>query len=43
MEIVPGANNFKGITIYGINVLLGFKFGNNAAKFYSYWGLNIYC
>ena len=27
MEITPGQNNFKGITVVGLNVLLGFRFG----------------
>ena len=27
MEITPGSNNFKGINQIGINVLLGFRFG----------------
>ena len=27
MEITPGTNNFKGINQIGINVLLGFRFG----------------
>ena len=27
MEVVPGSNNFKGLNQIGINVLLGFRFG----------------
>ena len=31
MEITPGSNNFKGINQIGINVLLGFRFGQAGA------------
>ena len=34
MEITPGQNNFKGITVVGLNVLLGFNFGKTAAMTY---------
>lgn len=34
MEITPGQNNFKGITVVGLNVLLGFNFGKGAAMTY---------
>lgn len=34
MEVTPGQNNFKGISIVGLNVLLGFRFGQNAAMTY---------
>lgn len=34
MEITPGQNNFKGINIVGLNVLLGFRFGKTAAMTY---------
>lgn len=31
MEVVPGANNFKGITVMGIRILLGFRCGKATA------------
>ena len=31
MEVTPGPNNFKGITLVGLNVLLGFRFGKDTA------------
>lgn len=34
MEVTPGQNNFKGINIVGLNVLLGFRFGKTAAMTY---------
>ena len=34
MEITPGQNNFKGITVVGLNVLLGFRFGQQGAMTY---------
>lgn len=34
MEITPGQNNFKGITVVGLNVLLGFNFGKGGAMTY---------
>lgn len=34
MEITPGQNNFKGITVVGLNVLLGFNFGKSGAMTY---------
>ena len=34
MEIVPGMNNFKGITITGMRVLVGFRCGNSVAMTY---------
>lgn len=34
MEITPGQNNFKGITVVGLNVLLGFNFGKTGAMTY---------
>ena len=34
MEITPGQNNFKGISVVGLNVLLGFRFGKDAAMTY---------
>lgn len=34
MEITPGQNNFKGITVVGLNVILGFNFGKVAAMTY---------
>ena len=34
MEVTPGPNNFKGITLVGLNVLLGFRFGKDTAMNY---------
>ncbi len=34
MEVTPGPNNFKGITLVGLNVLLGFRFGQGGAMTY---------
>lgn len=34
MEVTPGQNNFKGITVVGLNVLLGFNFGKGGAMTY---------
>ena len=34
MEITPGSNNFKGLNQIGINVLLGFRFGQAGAMSY---------
>ena len=34
MEVVPGSNNFKGLNTIGINVLLGFRFGQVGAMTY---------
>ena len=34
MEVTPGQNNFKGINIVGLNVLLGFRFGQPGAMTY---------
>ena len=34
MEVAPGANIYKGLTSVGINVLLGFRFGNDSAMTY---------
>ena len=34
MEITPGSNNFRGVNVVGVNVLLGFRFGNSAAMSY---------
>ena len=34
MEVTPGQNNFKGITVVGLNVLLGFRFGRQGAMTY---------
>lgn len=34
MEVVPGANNFKGLQQIGINVLLGFRFGQGTVMSY---------
>ena len=34
MEVTPGPNNFKGITMVGLNVLLGFRFGQDGAMTY---------
>ena len=31
MEVTPGSNNFKGISLVGLNVLLGFRFGKDTA------------
>ena len=34
MEVVPGSNNFKGLNTIGINVLLGFRFGQGSVMSY---------
>ena len=34
MEVAPGANNYKGLTTVGLNVLLGFRFGQDGAMTY---------
>lgn len=34
MEVVPGPNNYKGFNVLGLNVLLGFKFGQGGAMTY---------
>ena len=34
MEVTPGQNNFKGISVVGLNVLLGFRFGQQGAMTY---------
>ena len=34
MEVVPGSNNFKGLNTIGINVLLGFRFGQGSVMTY---------
>ena len=35
MEVVPGSNNFKGLNAIGLNVLLGFRFGQIGAMSYN--------
>ena len=34
MEVTPGLNNFRGINVIGLNVLLGFRFGKTGAMTY---------
>ena len=34
MEVVPGPNNYKGFNALGLNVLLGFRFGQAGAMSY---------
>lgn len=34
MEVTPGPNNFKGFNVLGLNVLLGFRFGQGSAMTY---------
>lgn len=34
MEVTPGPNNFKGFNSLGLNVLLGFRFGQSGAMTY---------
>ena len=34
MEVTPGPNNFKGFNSLGLNVLLGFRFGQGGAMTY---------
>lgn len=34
MEVTPGPNNFKGFNVLGLNVLLGFRFGQASAMTY---------
>ena len=34
MEVAPGSNNFKGLNQIGINVLLGFRFGQGSVMSY---------
>lgn len=35
MEVTPGPNNYKGFNSLGLNVLLGFKFGQGGAMTYN--------
>lgn len=35
MEVVPGPNNYKGFNSPGLNVLLGFRFGQGGAMTYN--------
>lgn len=34
MEVTPGPNNYKGFNVLGLNVLLGFKFGQGGSMTY---------
>ena len=34
MEVTPGSNNFRGLNVIGLNVLLGFRFGKTGAMTY---------
>ena len=34
MEVTPGPNNYKGFNVLGLNVLLGFRFGQGAVMTY---------
>lgn len=34
MEVTPGPNNYKGFSVLGLNVLLGFRFGQGAVMTY---------
>lgn len=34
MEVVPGPNNYRGFNVLGLNVLLGFRFGQAGAMTY---------
>lgn len=35
MEVTPGPNNYKGFNVLGLNVLLGFRFGQGGAMTYN--------